>query len=72
MVYGAALGALGLIMWRLSLDLLLTFALLGGGVVAALVLGGLLFGIGMTIALGVALVYRHYAIKAFERTGVPK
>ncbi|TWC18945.1 MULTISPECIES: ABC transporter permease [unclassified Pseudomonas] len=41
-VYGAALGALGLIMWRLSLDLVLTFALLGGGVVAALVLGGLL------------------------------
>ncbi|MCI0995487.1 ABC transporter permease [Pseudomonas corrugata] len=41
-VYGAALGALGLIMWRLSLDLLLTFALLGGGVVAALALGGLL------------------------------
>ncbi|MBT2341502.1 MULTISPECIES: ABC transporter permease [Pseudomonas] len=42
MVYGAALGALGLIMWRLSLDLVLTFALLGGGVVAALMLGGLL------------------------------
>lgn len=42
MVYGAALAALALIMWRLSLDLLLTFALLGGGVVAALVLGGLL------------------------------
>ncbi|MEZ1316389.1 ABC transporter permease [Pseudomonas fluorescens] len=42
MVYGAALGALGLIMWRLSLDLLLTFALLGGGVIAAMVLGGLL------------------------------
>ena len=42
MVYGAALGALGLIMWRLSLDLLLTFALLGGGVIAALILGGLL------------------------------
>jgi len=42
MVYGAALGALGLIMWRLSLDLVLTFALLGGGVLAALVLGGLL------------------------------
>lgn len=41
-VYGAALAALGLIMWRLSLDLVLTFALLGGGVVAALVLGGLL------------------------------
>jgi putative ABC transport system permease protein len=42
LVYGAALGALGLIMWRLSLDLVLTFALLGGGVLAALVLGGLL------------------------------
>ncbi|MHC8345257.1 ABC transporter permease [Pseudomonas sp. RT6P73] len=42
MVYGAALGALGLIMWRLSLDLVLTFALLGGGVIAALILGGLL------------------------------
>lgn len=42
LVYGAALGALGLIMWRLSLDLVLTFALLGGGVIAALALGGLL------------------------------
>ncbi|MFJ4344179.1 ABC transporter permease [Pseudomonas sp. NPDC089401] len=42
LVYGAALLALGLIMWRLSLDLLLTFALLGGGLVAALLLGGLL------------------------------
>jgi len=42
MVYGAALFALGLIMWRLSLDLVLTFALLGGGVIAALILGGLL------------------------------
>lgn len=42
LVYGAALFALGLIMWRLSLDLLLTFALLGGGLVAALLLGGLL------------------------------
>ncbi|APC18272.1 ABC transporter permease [Pseudomonas frederiksbergensis] len=42
MVYGTALAALALIMWRLSLDLLLTFALLGGGVIAALVLGGLL------------------------------
>jgi putative ABC transport system permease protein len=42
LVYGAALFALGLIMWRLSLDLVLTFALLGGGVVAAVVLGGLL------------------------------
>jgi putative ABC transport system permease protein len=42
LVYGTALLALGLIMWRLSLDLLLTFALLGGGLVAAVVLGGLL------------------------------
>lgn len=42
LVYGAALFALGLIMWRLSLDLVLTFALLGGGVIAAVVLGGLL------------------------------
>ena len=42
LVYGAALFALGLIMWRLSLDLLLTFALLGGGVIAAVLLGGLL------------------------------
>ncbi|CRN04523.1 FtsX-like permease family protein [Pseudomonas sp. URMO17WK12:I11] len=43
LVYGAALFALGLIMWRLSLDLLLTFALLAGGLAAALVLGGLLW-----------------------------
>ena len=42
LIYGAALLALGLIMWRLSLDLLLTFALLGGGLIAALVLGGAL------------------------------
>ncbi|MNQ28529.1 FtsX-like permease family protein [compost metagenome] len=42
LVYGAALFALGLIMWRLSLDLQLTFALLGGGLIAALLLGGLL------------------------------
>ncbi|OLS58863.1 ABC transporter permease [Pseudomonas putida] len=42
LVYGAAILALGLIMWRLSLDLLLTFALLGGGLIAALLLGGLL------------------------------
>ena len=41
-VYGAALLALGLIMWRMSLDVVLTFALLGGGVIAALVLGGIL------------------------------
>ncbi|WP_298189818.1 ABC transporter permease [uncultured Pseudomonas sp.] len=42
LVYGAALLALGLIMWRLSLDLQLTFALLGGGLVTAALLGGLL------------------------------
>jgi len=42
LVYGAALVALGLIMWRLSLDLKLTLALLGGGLLAALLLGGLL------------------------------
>jgi putative ABC transport system permease protein len=42
LIYGAALFALGLIMWRLSLDLVLTFALLGGGAVAAVILGGLL------------------------------
>ncbi|MHA6493307.1 ABC transporter permease [Pseudomonas borbori] len=42
LVYGAALLALGLIMWRLSLDIMLTFALLGGGLVAAVILGGLL------------------------------
>jgi putative ABC transport system permease protein len=41
-VYGLALLALGLIMWRLSLDLKLTLALLGGGLLTALVLGGLL------------------------------
>ena len=42
LVYGAALLALGLIMWRLSLDLQLTLALLGGGLITALLLGGLL------------------------------
>ncbi len=42
LVYGAALLALGLIMWRLSLDLQLTLSLLGGGLIAALLLGGLL------------------------------
>lgn len=42
LVYGAALVALGLIMWRLSLDLRLTLALLGGGMLAAALLGGLL------------------------------
>ncbi len=42
LIYGAALAALTLIMWRLSLDLRLTLALLGGGLVAALVLASLL------------------------------
>ncbi|MDX5371036.1 MAG: ABC transporter permease [Pseudomonadaceae bacterium] len=42
LVYGAALLALGLIMWRLSLDLKLTLGLLGGGLLATLLLGGLL------------------------------
>ncbi|CDI91236.1 ABC transporter permease [Pseudomonas aeruginosa PA38182] len=37
MAYACALLALGLIMWRLSLDLKLTLALLGGGLVATLV-----------------------------------
>ncbi|QLC72276.1 ABC transporter permease [Pseudomonas sp. LPB0260] len=46
LVYGAALLALGLIMWRLSLDLKLTLALLGGGLLATLLLGALLlFGL---------------------------
>ncbi|TBU97660.1 ABC transporter permease [Phytopseudomonas dryadis] len=42
LVYGTALLALGLIMWRLSLDLQLTLALLGGGLLTAVLLGGLL------------------------------
>ncbi|MEO4046604.1 FtsX-like permease family protein [Pseudomonas sp. CAU 1711] len=42
LVYGSALLALGLIMWRLSLDLRLTLGLLGGGLLATLLLGGLL------------------------------
>ena len=42
LVYGAALLALGLIMWRLSLDLKLTLGLLGGGLLATLLLGGAL------------------------------
>ncbi|MNO53677.1 FtsX-like permease family protein [compost metagenome] len=70
LVYGAALLALGLIMWRLSLDLLLTFALLGGGLIAALVLGGLLLlalnslrrmlaGAPLTWRLGLGQLLRH-------------
>lgn len=70
LVYGAALLALGLIMWRLSLDLLLTFALLGGGLVAALLLGGvlllglrslrrLLAGAPLAWRLGLGQLLRH-------------
>lgn len=70
LVYGAALFALGLIMWRLSLDLLLTFALLAGGLVAALLLGGLLLlglrslrrllaGAPLTWRLGLGQLLRH-------------
>jgi putative ABC transport system permease protein len=70
LVYGAALLALGLIMWRLSLDLILTFALLGGGLVAAVVLGGLLLlalqslrrllaGASLPWRLGLGQLLRH-------------
>ncbi|MFK3971711.1 ABC transporter permease [Pseudomonas sp. NPDC087358] len=70
LVYGAALLALGLIMWRLSLDLVLTFALLGGGMIAALVLGGvlllalqslrrLLAGASLPWRLGLGQLLRH-------------
>jgi putative ABC transport system permease protein len=70
LVYGAALFALGLIMWRLSLDLVLTFALLGGGVIAALLLGGvlllalkslrrLLAGASLPWRLGLGQLLRH-------------
>jgi putative ABC transport system permease protein len=70
LVYGAALFALGLIMWRLSLDLVLTFALLGGGLIAALVLGGvlllalkslrrLLAGASLPWRLGLGQLLRH-------------
>lgn len=41
-VYATAIAALGLIMWRLSLDLRLTLSLLGGGLLAIVLLGGLL------------------------------
>jgi putative ABC transport system permease protein len=54
LVYGAALFALGLIMWRLSLDLVLTFALLAGGLVAALVFGGLLLLLLNSLRRGLA------------------
>ena len=70
LVYGAALLALGLIMWRLSLDLILTSALLGGGLVAALILGGILLlalqslrrllaGASLPWRLGLGQLLRH-------------
>lgn len=70
LVYGAALFALGLIMWRLSLDLVLTFALLGGGLIAALILGGVLLlalkslrrflaGASLPWRLGLGQLLRH-------------
>ena len=54
LVYGSALLALGIIMWRLSLDAKLTLALIGGGLLAVLLLGGLLLlGLkGLRRALG--------------------
>lgn len=42
MAYGCAVLALAVIMWRLSLDIQLTLALMGGGLLAALLLGALL------------------------------
>lgn len=70
LVYGAALVALGLIMWRLSLDLKLTLALLGGGMLATLLLGGLLLaalkglrrllaGASLPWRLGLGQLLRH-------------
>ncbi|WP_313104062.1 ABC transporter permease [Stutzerimonas nitrititolerans] len=70
LVYGAALLALGLIMWRLSLDLKLTLALIGGGLLATLLLGGLLLaalkglrrllaGASLPWRLGLGQVLRH-------------
>ncbi|MFD1260313.1 ABC transporter permease [Entomomonas asaccharolytica] len=41
-VYGLAILALAIIMWRLSLDIKLTLSLMGGGLIAVAMLGGLL------------------------------
>ncbi len=72
----------GLIMWRLSLDLLLTFALLGGGVVAALIIGGLLLLLllkslrrllaraSLPWRLGLGQLLRHPLAAAGQSTGV--
>ncbi len=70
LVYGTAILALGLIMWRLSLDLKITLALLGGGLFATLVLGGLLLlglkgmrrllaGASLSWRLGLGQLLRH-------------
>lgn len=70
LVYGTAVIALGLIMWRLSLDLKITLALLGGGLLATVVLGGLLLlalkglrralsGASLTWRLGLGQLLRH-------------
>jgi putative ABC transport system permease protein len=70
LVYGAAIVALGLIMWRLSLDLRITLALLGGGLLATAVLGGLLLlalkglrrllsGASLPWRLGLGQLLRH-------------
>lgn len=50
LVYLLALAALGLLMWRLSLDPQLTTTLLAGGVLAALVLGLLVYSGFKTLA----------------------
>lgn len=70
LIYAIALLALGIIMWWLSLDLMLTLALLGGGLIAALLLGGLwllmlrglrrvLADAGLTWRLGLGQLLRH-------------
>ena len=58
LVYGSALLALGVIMWRLSLDLTLTLALLTGGLLAAVVLGGVL----LAALAGLRRLLRHAAL----------
>ncbi|WP_120997778.1 ABC transporter permease [Stutzerimonas urumqiensis] len=69
-IYGAALLALALIMWRLSLDLKITLALLAGGLVAVVLLGGalmlalkglrrLLAGAPLPWRLGLGQLLRH-------------
>ncbi|MCM2318814.1 MAG: ABC transporter permease [Pseudomonas sp.] len=70
LVYACALLALALIMWWLSLDILLTLALLGGGLIACVLFGGLwllalrglrrlLADAGLTWRLGLGQLLRH-------------